>query len=67
MEKYSLDDKIKIKLGNHILKEYIVNSCIEQINSEKDIELNEKKEIFHKCIQNRGKLYDEFDNLRVKN
>jgi len=62
MEALCLDQKIILKISQHIQHENIVNSCVEKFHSDKNIETLNKRDFFNKCVQTKINLYEQIDN-----
>lgn len=64
MEELSLDQKINLRISQHIQYENIVNSCVEKFHSDRNIDATYKKDFFNMCIQNKVIVYNHInDNL----
>lgn len=61
MEALSLDQKINLRISQHIQFENIVNSCIEKFHADGNIDASNKKDFFNKCIQTKVKIYDHIN------
>lgn len=61
MEALSLEDKINMKISQHILLENIINSCVEKFHSDVNIDANSKKDFFNKCIQAKVNIYNKLN------
>lgn len=61
MEALSLNEKINLRISQHIQFENIVNSCIEKFHADGNIDASNKKDFFNKCIQTKTKIYEQID------
>jgi len=67
MEALTLNDKLMMKIDEHIFYDKIINSCVEKFHTDKKVDGIHKKELFSKCVQSKVKIYDQFYEKNSQN
>lgn len=67
MEGFSLDKKLTVKIDQHVQLENIINSCVEKIHLDENIDSNNKNELFRKCVKSKVNLYNQINQKNSQN